>query len=112
MGEAEFFSRTPSPPGIPAAPAGLTARRGNAQVGLSWTASTGAANYNVKRGTVSGGPYINIANRTATVHMDSGLSAGSYYYVVTAGNGGGRGTLPPRKNPTPLLSLPPPPPPS
>jgi hypothetical protein len=57
IAEAQFFSSTPSLPVIPAAPTGLTATPGYAQVGLSWTASTGAATYNVKRGTVSGGPY-------------------------------------------------------
>ncbi|MCA1607668.1 MAG: hypothetical protein LC775_19875, partial [Acidobacteria bacterium] len=41
----------------PAAPTGLTATAGNAQVALSWTASSGATSYNVKRSTTSGGPY-------------------------------------------------------
>ena len=32
--------------------------QGNAQVSLSWTASSGATSYNVKRSTVSGGPGV------------------------------------------------------
>src|SRR5207249_6790473 len=44
----------------PAPPTGLTATPGNAQVALSWTASTGATSYNVKRATVSGGPYTTV----------------------------------------------------
>ncbi|MBS5910092.1 MAG: glycoside hydrolase family 6 protein, partial [Paenibacillus macerans] len=38
-------------PDVPAAPAGLTATAGNAKVELSWTASSGATSYNVKRAT-------------------------------------------------------------
>ena len=35
---------------------------GNAQVSLSWSASSGAASYNVKRATVSGGPYTTVGS--------------------------------------------------
>ncbi len=42
---------------VPATPTGLAATAGNQQVGLTWSASSGAASYNVKRGTASGGPY-------------------------------------------------------
>ena len=41
----------------PLAPTNLTPTPGNNQVGLSWTAPSGTiTSYNVKRGTVSGGP--------------------------------------------------------
>ncbi len=71
------------------APGDLTATAGNAQVTLSWSASAGAASYNVKRSTASGGPYATIATGVAaTGHTDTGLSNGTrYYYVVSAVNG-------------------------
>src|SRR6266849_5858489 len=72
----------------PAAPTGLSATAGNAQVLLGWTASSGAASYNVKRSTTSGGPYTTIATGIATTnHTDTGLTNGNaYYYVVSAVN--------------------------
>src|ERR1035441_6059567 len=39
----------------PAAPTNLVATAGNGQVGLSWSGSSGATSYNVKRSTTSGG---------------------------------------------------------
>jgi fibronectin type 3 domain-containing protein/regulation of enolase protein 1 (concanavalin A-like superfamily) len=83
-------SATPfGPP--PAAPTGLTATAGNAQVALSWTASSGATSYNVKRATVSGGPYTTVATGvTATSYTNTGLTNGTtYYYVVSAVNSSG-----------------------
>jgi hypothetical protein len=77
-------------PGPPAPPTGLTATPGNAQVSLSWTASSGATSYNVKRATVSGGLYTTIASLATTGYTDTGLTNGTaYYYVVSAVNGGG-----------------------
>ena len=75
---------------IPTAPSGLTATAGNAQVSLSWSASTGATGYYVKRGTASGGPYTQVAATASTSSTDMGLTNGTtYYYVVTAYNGAG-----------------------
>ncbi|XID96169.1 cellulose binding domain-containing protein [Paenibacillaceae bacterium WGS1546] len=78
-------------PQVPAAPTGLTATAGNAQVALSWTASSGATSYTVKRATTSGGPYTNVAtNVTATSYTNMGLTNGTtYYYVVSATNSAG-----------------------
>ena len=71
----------------PSAPTGLTATAGNQQVNLSWTASSGATSYHVKRGTSAGGPYTLVASPTTTSDTDSGLTNGTlYYYVVTAVN--------------------------
>jgi len=68
-----------------APPTGLTATPGNAQVTLGWTASSGAASYNVKRATVSGGPYTTLTNVTTTSYTDAGLAIGTTYcYVVSA----------------------------
>ncbi len=89
IAELQFFSSTPGAAALPAVPTGLTATPGDGLVGLSWSASSGAVTYNIKRSAVSGGPYTNIANRTATLHMDSGLVSGTYYYVVSAVNAGG-----------------------
>ncbi|MEW9699760.1 glycoside hydrolase family 6 protein [Paenibacillus sp. SI8] len=76
---------------VPAAPAGLTATAGNAQVALSWSASSGAASYTVKRAATTGGPYTNVATGvTATSYADTGLTNGTtYYYVVSAVNSAG-----------------------
>ncbi len=76
---------------VPAAPTGLTAAAGNAQVAISWAASSGATSYTVKRATTSGGPYTNVATGvTATSYTNTGLTNGTtYYYVVSATNAAG-----------------------
>ncbi|MEO7101160.1 MAG: LamG-like jellyroll fold domain-containing protein [Luteolibacter sp.] len=77
---------------IPAAPAGLSATAAStSQINLSWSASTGAATYNVKRSTTSGSGYVSVATGvTTTSYTDTGLSSGtSYYYIVTAVNSSG-----------------------
>jgi hypothetical protein len=74
----------------PAAPAGLQATAGNAQISLTWNASSGATSYNVKRSTTNGGPYTTIASPTTASYTDTGLANGTpYYYVVTAVNSAG-----------------------
>ena len=76
---------------FPAAPTRVTAIRGSSRVILSWGASAGATTYNVKRATVSGGPYATIAGGlTMTTYTDSAVGDGTnYYYVVSAQNGSG-----------------------
>lgn len=73
---------------VPPVPAGLLASAGNAQVGLTWTVSTSASSYHIKRATVSGGPFTVIATPTFSAsYIDTGLANGtSYYYVVSALN--------------------------
>ena len=74
----------------PAAPSGLTATAGNAQVTLSWNASSGATSYHVKRGTASGGPYTTLSSPTTNSYTDTTASNGTpYYYVVSAVNTNG-----------------------
>jgi GH35 family endo-1,4-beta-xylanase len=76
--------------GPPPAPTGLVATAGNAQVQLSWNASTGATGYNVKRSTTSGGPYTTIATVTTTSFTNTGLTNGTtFFYVVSATNSNG-----------------------
>jgi len=81
-------SATPvAPTQAPAAPTGLTATAGNAQVSLTWTASSGATSYNVKRGTTTGGPYTQVSSVTGPSFLDTGLTNGTtYFYVVSAVN--------------------------
>lgn len=74
----------------PPAPTGLVAAAGNAQVALAWNASTGATSYNVKRSTISGGPYTTASSPTTNSYTDTGLTNGTtYYYVVSAVNSAG-----------------------
>ncbi|HWZ81938.1 MAG TPA: glycoside hydrolase family 44 protein [Terriglobales bacterium] len=71
----------------PAAPTALAGTPGNLQVSLTWTASSGASSYHVKRATTSGGPYTQTGAPTVASFTDMGLTNGStYYYVVSALN--------------------------
>ena len=78
-------------PSIPAPPSSLSATAGKRKITLTWTASSGATGYNVKRASASGGPYATIASGvTSTSYVNSGLTSGTtYYYVVTAVNAAG-----------------------
>jgi fibronectin type 3 domain-containing protein len=100
---------------VPAVPAGLAAAPGNAQVMLSWMASSGATGYNVQRSTTTGGPYTQISTPTVTNFTDTGLTNGTkYFYVVSASNSVGQSansaqvsatpTLPPPASPTGLAA--------
>jgi hypothetical protein len=77
---------------LAAVPTGLTASAGNGTVSLSWTASTGAATYNVYQGTSSGGEaatpvQTGLTTPTASV---TGLTNGTtYYFTVAAVDSGG-----------------------
>ncbi len=97
---------TPTSP--PAAPTNLTATAGNTQVSLSWAASSGATSYNVKRSTVSGGPYANVATGVKTTgYTDTGLTNGTtYYYVVSAVNAAGESPDSNQASATPTCSTP------
>ncbi|MEO8097235.1 MAG: hypothetical protein ABI811_05995, partial [Acidobacteriota bacterium] len=80
------------PIAAPAAPTGLTAVPGNGQVSLSWAAVGGATSYNVKRATLSGGPYTVIATPSGTTFVNTGLTNGTtYFYVVSGINAIGEG---------------------
>ncbi|KPL23737.1 MAG: hypothetical protein AMJ75_05450, partial [Phycisphaerae bacterium SM1_79] len=72
----------------PAAPTGLTATAGDAQVFLDWADNTepDLAGYDVYRSTTSGGPYSLIDfDLTQSDYTDNSVSNGTtYYYVVTA----------------------------
>jgi len=61
------------------------------QINFTWSPSSGATNYYVKRSLVSGGPYITVSMPlTVTNFSDTALVGGTtYYYVITAINDGG-----------------------
>ncbi|BCU76113.1 LamG-like jellyroll fold domain-containing protein [Luteolibacter sp. LG18] len=83
------LSALPLPP-IPAAPTGLALNGWNGAVALSWTASSGATSYTVKRGTSSGTYTQSTTGLTATTWSDTTAVDGTtYYYVVSASNLGG-----------------------
>ncbi len=97
----------PPPPSIPATPTGVTATAGNAQVSLSWTASSGATSYHVKRSTTTGGPYTQVAAPTAISDVDSGLANGTtYFYVVSALNSAGESGNSTEVSGAPVLPIP------
>jgi hypothetical protein len=75
-----------------AAPTGVAATAGNAQVGLTWMASTGATSYNVYQGTSAGGEgktavQTGIAGTSAT--LTSLANGTTYYFTVAAVNANG-----------------------
>jgi fibronectin type 3 domain-containing protein len=77
---------------VPATPSGPSATAvSSSRIDVSWTASTGATSYNVKRATTSGGPYTTVASGvTSTGYSNNGLSASTTYnYVVSAVNSAG-----------------------
>lgn len=88
----------PSPPGTP------LAIPGSGQVQLSWSGSSRAATYNVKRSSQQAGPYEPIATgTTSTEYTDRSPANGeSYYYVVSAVNGGGESFNSSETSATPL----------
>ncbi len=97
-------------PQAPAAPTGLVAVAGNAAVSLSWTASSGATSYHVKRATTAGGPYSQIAAPTAVAYSDASVANGStYYYVVSAVNSTGESADSGQASATPTAPAQPPP---
>ena len=74
------------------APANLLATATGTTITLSWSAETGAASYNVYRGTTAGGEGTTAYKTgiTTTTFGDSGLAMGTtYYYFVTAVDGAG-----------------------
>ena len=97
-----------SPVTPPPTPGGLVATAGVQQASLSWTASSNAAFYNVKRATINGGPYTLVATGvTATNFTDTNLlGLTTYYYVVSALNAGGESANAAQASATPTVNLP------
>jgi fibronectin type 3 domain-containing protein len=82
-----------SPITTPPAPTGLTAATGDSHVTLTWSATSGAGSYSVKRSTVSGGPYSVLASgiTTASFTDTTAVNGTTYFYVVSASNLSGDG---------------------
>ena len=80
----------------PAAPAGVAAAPGNAQVAVSWDIVPGAGTYNLWRATTSGGPYTLVGANIGDVNLgciDYGVTNMTrYFYVVTANGANANGT--------------------
>jgi fibronectin type 3 domain-containing protein len=92
----------------PSTPTGLTASSANAQVNLTWNASSGATTYYVKRSTTTGGPYTQIATPTTTSYADNSVTNGTkYYYVVSAYNSYGQSANSAEVSATPTAPPPP-----
>lgn len=90
----------------PGAPTGLTGTAGNGQVSLSWTASSGASGYYVRRST-SGGTEAEIASVATNTYTDTSVTNGTtYYYVVSAYNSYGASGNSNEVNATPRASAP------
>ncbi len=104
---ADSAAVSATPFGPPPVPTGLTATGGaNAQVPLFWNPSYSATNYNLKRATVSGGPYITIANLRVTNYTDIGVNNGTtYYYVVSSVGTNGESANSAQASATPLLPV-------
>src|SRR5712692_10496865 len=100
-------SATPTAPATPpAAPTGLTATAGNALVTLSWSASSGATSYNLKRSTTNGSGYTQVSAPTMTGYLDTGLTNGTiYYYVVSALNVAGESANSSQASATPVNAI-------
>ena len=80
--------QAPIPP--PPAPLNLVANATYGQVGLTWSASSGATNYIVKRSTSTNATFTTIGSTSAINFTDINVLGGStYYYVVSAANSGG-----------------------
>ena len=104
--EVSATPTTPPPPGVPA---DLQAIAGNAQASLTWSASTGATSYHVKRSTANGGPYTQVSAPTAANFTDAGLTNGTtYYYVVSALNSAGESANSSQASATPIAPVTPP----
>jgi fibronectin type 3 domain-containing protein len=75
----------------PETPTGLNATAiTGSQIDLTWNASAGTTNYNIKCAMSGGGPYTLIASVSGTGWSDPGLSESTaYYYVVSAVNSAG-----------------------
>ncbi len=90
----------------PSAPSNLAAVAANGVVNLTWSSVATASGYNLKRSTISGGPYMTIGpGLTSTAFSDAQVTNfTAYFYVVSATNSAGESTNSPEVSVTPLPS--------
>jgi uncharacterized protein (DUF2141 family) len=104
---------TPAPNNQPpAAPTGVVAAAGNAEVTITWPAVAGATSYTLYWSTSAGVTKSNgtqLAGVTTPYVHDGCSNATTYYYVLTASNANGESADSSQVSATPL---PPPPPPA
>jgi len=95
---------------VPASPAPV-ATGWNGRVDLNWVPATGATSYDIKRATVSGGPYVTVGSvpytssslPAALIYSDTTVTNGAtYYYVIAATNAGGSSAASAEVSATPL----------
>jgi hypothetical protein len=92
---------------VPAVPTGLAATAANAQVNLTWAASSGATGYYLKRSTTSGSE-TQIAALSATTYADNAVTNGTkYFYVVSAYDSYGQSANSSEASATPVAPPPP-----
>jgi len=92
---AQSTGATPTVPvTAPAAPTGLTAASGNAQVSVTWTAISGASSYNVYRSTSQGSQGTKVGSSSTAAYTDTtAINGTSYYYSIAAVNAAGEGSI-------------------
>ena len=91
----------------PSPPTNLAATAGDSQVALTWTVSSGATGYSVKRWTTSAPLHVEIGTPSGTSYTDTTAANGTtYYYVVAATNGLGTSADSGEVSATPILSTP------
>jgi xylan 1,4-beta-xylosidase len=97
----------PTTTNAPDAPTISSALAGDGQVLLLWQGVPFATGYNLKRATVSGGPYAVVTNGIAGASfVDTGVNNGTrYYYVLTATNQFGESAPSPEVNATPIPNV-------
>jgi autotransporter-associated beta strand protein len=89
----------------PATPARLNAYPGNSQVALTWSASSGATSYILKRGVSSGNETTTVTTTTNLTYTDTNLVNGTpYYYVVAATSSSGTSPNSPEATATPSIN--------
>ncbi|TQJ25625.1 VCBS repeat protein [Micromonospora sp. A202] len=77
-----FAAALPPPASVGAAAVSAT------RVEVSWQAVAGAGSYQVRRGTVSGGPYQTVGTASGTSYVDETVAPEkAYYYVVRSRSG-------------------------
>ena len=96
-----------TPAGPPPVPTGFAAVGGaNGFVPLSWGSSFGATSYNLKRGTVNGGPYNTVVSVAGTNYIDANVTNGvAYYYILSAVGPNGESVATTQVSATPLTPV-------